>query len=193
MSVFQVQLANANQGRLDVDMVTAKPVATSLQRSIFVTGPNHIYRELKDGQVFTDSNYWKQFAYPQCSLADAFINVVSDDGSVYSTVPSENTYLKTYTLSVAAGSTFSANVADILGDTGSYAVFTQITNMTGSKTVKVKVNGSATSIFDLPTGTQIYNVGELSVTKVEFDYSASGASGNVAVQVQVSVKSQNNS
>jgi hypothetical protein len=189
MSVFRVKLSNPNQGRLDVDMVTGRPVTTSIQRTIYVMGPNRINRLLKDGDTFTDCNYWKRFAYPQLPLDQAFIEVVTDDNSVYSDYSSEQTFLKNYSLSLADGTTYttSGNYADILADTGGYAVFTQIAN-NGSGTVTVRVNGSTDSTFTLTTGeTQIFNAGELAVSKVAF---ANASGSTQAVQVLVSVKSQ---
>jgi hypothetical protein len=32
---------------------------SSYQRTIYVMGPNKVNRKLKDGDTFTDSNYWK--------------------------------------------------------------------------------------------------------------------------------------
>lgn len=200
MSVFRVTLqdptANAvsGVGNLDVDMVTGLPVATSIQKTIYVAGPNRIYRKLKDGDTFTDSNYWKQFATSDNPLGFAFLTVVTDDGSVYSPIASENTFPRTYTVTVAAGSTYAANVIDIVGDNGGPAVFCQINNQTSSKTVRVKLNGSTDSIFDLAGNeSQIFNAGELSVTRIEFDYSASGASGNITMEVVLSILSRSTS
>jgi hypothetical protein len=204
MSVFKVALNNIAQGNMDLNPATATSISgndhsqlglemnPSIQRTIYVAGPNHTYRKLKDGEQFTDCNYWKRFAYPQVSLADAFIQVISDDGSVYSDVASENTYPKVYNLSVVNGSTYTANVVDILGDTGGYAVFVQIANQ-GSTAVKVRLNGTANAIFDLGAGeTQVFNHGDLSISKLELANTVSGGS-TTAVQVLVSVKSVCNS
>lgn len=192
MSVFRVQLANTQQGRLDVNMTTGQPVATSIQRSVYVMGPHRINRLLHDGDTFTDCNYWKRFAYPQVSLDQAFIQVVTDDGSVYSDYEVEQTFLKTYSLTLADGSTYTTtgNFADILGDTGGYAVFTQIVN-NGSGAVTCRINGSTNSTFTLgASDTQIFNAGELAVSKVSF---ANSSGGSVAVVVMVSVRSQSTS
>lgn len=206
MSVFKVALNSIAQGNMDLNPSTATSISAldhsqlgsemspSIQRTIYVAGPNHTYRKLKDGEQFTDCNYWKRFAYPQCALADAFIEVVTDDGSVYSDVSDENTYAKVYDLSVVNGTTYSEedNIVDILGDTGGFAVFVQIANQ-GSTAVKVRLNGTANAIFDLGAGeTQVFNHGDLSVTKLEFANTVSGG-GTTAVQVLVSVKSVCNS
>lgn len=192
MSVFRVKLNNNIQGNLDVDPTTSAMASTSIQRTIFVTGPKKTYRTLRDGDEFTDCNYWKRFAYPQVPMSDAFIEVVTDDGSIYSDVADENTYPKVYDLSVTNGSTYTSNVVDILGDTGGYAVFVQIANQ-GSTAVKVRLNGVTDAIFDLGASeTQVFNSGDLSITKLEFANTVSGGS-TTAVQVLVSVRSVCNS
>lgn len=190
MSVFSVKLNNTQQGGLDINPATGVRFGTSIQRTIYVTGPGKTYRKLFDGETFTDCNYWKRFAYPQLPLTQAFINVDSDDGSVYSDIAEENTYPKVYNIAPASASVYTDNVVDILGDTGGFAVFCQITNQ-GSQAVKIKVNGLA--IFDLPGNTdQIFNHGDLSVTKLEFDNSTSGAT-TADIQVLMSIKSPCNS
>ena len=204
MSVFQVQLNNISQGYMDLNPSTATPMTAdlysnlgaemspSIQRTIYVAGPNHTYRKLNDGDQFTDCNYWKRFAYPQVPLDQSFINVVTDDGSVYSDVAEENTYPIVNTLDVTYGSTYADNVFDILGTTGSFAVFVQITNE-GGTAVKVRLNGNTNAIFDLDAGhTQVFNNGDLSVTKLEFSNLTSGGS-DTTVQVLASVTSICNS
>lgn len=204
MSVFKVALNSIAQGNMDLNPATATSISgnnhsqlgagmnPSIQRTIYVTGPKHTYRKLKDGEQFTDCNYWKRFAYPQCALADAFIEVVTDDGSVYSDVEGENTYPRVYNLSVTNGSTYTSNVVDILGTTGGSAVFVQIANQ-GNTAVKVRLNGTANAIFDLGAGeTQVFNNGDLAVNKLEFANTVSGGSTS-AVQVLASVKSIVNS
>jgi hypothetical protein len=187
MSVFRVKLNNAQQGVLDLNPQTTLEFDTSIQRTVFVTGPKRIYRKLVDGETFTDCNYWKKFAYPQLPYDQAFIEVVTDDGSIYSEVEEENNYPKVYSLTVSDGSAFEDNVCDIIGDTGSTSNFVQIANKTGGGDVRVKLNGLAGAIFDLYAGdTQVFNYGDLAVTKLNFDNS----SGTEAeIQVIVSVKS----
>jgi hypothetical protein len=193
MSVFQVNLNNVEQGLLDKHPTTGVQNAISSQRNVYVMGPNHINRLLSDGEQFTDCNYWKRFAYPQVSLAEAIVNVITDDGSVYSDVESENTYPKVYDITATAGTTYAANQADILGDTSGHAVFAQITNTTASGSLKVKLNGIADGIFDLGFGeTQVFNSGDLSISMIEIDNSTSG-NPTSTVQIIVSVRSICNS
>ena len=190
MSVFQVSLNNVNQGTLDLNPSILVPLSTemepSVQRTIYVTGPKGIYRKLKDGDTFTDCNYWKRFAYPQLSLTDAFIVVLEDDGSIYSDIPEENNFPRVYTLNVDDNTTYNDNIIDILGDNGGAANFIQIHNLSGGGNVKVRLNGTANAVFDLDAGnTQIFNYGDLTVTKLEF-HNESG--DNSVVQTIVSIR-----
>ena len=186
MSVFRVKLNNDTQGLLDTD-ANGVQNTTSIQRTIYVTGPNRINRKLLDGEEFTDCNYWKRFTEEEIGAESAFIEVVSDDGSVYSDNPGENTYPYVWTITANNGTTYEDNQIDIIGDTGSSTQFCQITNQndTTGDDVKIRLNGSATAIFDLKAGaTQIFNVGELSLTFIEVDNSGSN---NVDVQVIASI------
>lgn len=170
MSVFQVNLNNFNSGG-PIDP-NAYPTAFPSAKTIYAMGPNRINRVLKDQQQFTDSNYWKRFAYPQLPLNQAWITVVSDDGSTWDDFhPQGADFSKGYHLTATAGTTYTTNVMPILSDTGSYAKFAQITNE-GTATVKVRINGDSSSFFDLPSGaTQVFNQGDLRITKIEFDAS----------------------
>lgn len=191
MSVFRVKLNNNVQGIMDLNPETHGEFPVSIQRTIFVTGPKKIYRKLKDGDEFVDCNYWKRFAYPQVAQDQAFIEVVEDDGTIYSDVEHENNFPSVYALTVNDGSSFDDNVADIVGDYGAPAYFVQITNKIGGGDVRVKLNGLAGAVFDLLAGdTQVFNYGDLAVTKVQFDNS-SGTTANI--QIIVSVKSAVNS
>lgn len=192
MSVFKVKLNNEVQGNLDLNPSTTAEFVTSIQRTIYVTGPNRIYRKLTDGEQFTDCNYWKRFAYPQMPKEQAFIEVVTDDGSIYSDVPEENNFPTVYSFTVSDGSAFGDNVADIVGDYGYPANFVQINSVNPSGgDVRVKLNGLAGAIFDLKAGdTQVFNYGDLAVTKLNFDNS-SGSDQDI--QIIVSVKSVCNS
>jgi len=199
MSVFRVKLQNSQQGRMDIDPSTGVPFSTSKQRTIYVTGPKGIHRKLTDGETFTDSNYYKQYAYPQCSLEDAFLEVVTDDGSYYSDVESENVYPVVWLPGadgiIGAGDDDSDDnmTLDIVDTYGAPAMFVQIQN-TDSGSVQVILNGSATATFTLDgSSTQIFNAGDLVVTSIAFDNSASGAGAIDAVEVILSIKSRNNS
>ena len=188
MSEFKVKLNNSKQGLLDVNPSTQSQFSTSIQRTIFVQGPNKQYRKLFDGETFSDCNYWKKFAYPQLPYDEAFIEVLTDDGSVYSEVSSENNYPKVYNLTVEQGTDYSDNVVDIAGDTDSYANFVQITNQ-GSSSVRVRINGLSGATFELGgSETQVFNAGDLLVTKLNFINNVSGGTA-ADVQVLCSIKS----
>lgn len=194
MSVFQVKLQNVEQGLLDVHPGTGAQMSPSVQRTIYVTGPRLTYRQLRDGQTFTDCNYWKKFAYPQVPYSQAFIHVVTDDGSVYSDVEEENTYALTFggdtAYTVEAADTFATNSIDIMGTYGGFAKFVQITNYGTSspgQDIKVQLNGSTSAVFNLLAGdTQMFNVGDLSVTHLAFE----GGDSDTDIQVILSIKVQ---
>jgi len=204
MSVFRVALNNNDQGKLDLDPSTntgasygdlGTAIATSLQRQVYVMGPGKINRLLVDGDTFTDCNYWKQFAYPQTTLEHALVEVVTDDGSVYSDVPGENVFPKVFTRTIAGGSTFATanNIIDMAVDAGGNAIFAQIENQTAAAGLTVRLNGDVNAVFDLGSSeTQVFNAGEMVISQIAFDNSLSGAAAKV-VQVLVSVKSVCNS
>ena len=187
MSEFRVKLNNSKQGTMDVNPATQSQFSTSVQRTIFVQGPGRKYRKLFDGEEFVDCNYWKQFAYPQVGEDQAFIEVVSDDGSVYSENPAENNFPSVYTLTVSPSSAYEDNVIDISGDTGSFSNFVQITNF-GENQINIRINGLESAIFVLgQSETQVFNSGDLLVTKLEFTNTISGAI-DADVQVLCSVR-----
>lgn len=192
MSVFKVNLNNIDQGRLDVNPLTGEQMQPSIQRTLWATGPNRIYRKLKDGEEFTDCNYWKQFAYPQVPLSEAFIEVVTDDGSIYSSNPEENTFPFAQTVTVLTTDTFETNYIDVLGTYNSYAVFTQIENLgtTSNQDIDVQLNGLSSAEFGLANGAvQTFNRNDLTITRIAFE----GGSANTTVQLIMSVQSVCNS
>lgn len=188
MSLFRVNLNNTVQGTLDIDPKTRLEFDPSIQRTIFVSGPGGVYRKLTDGEEFSDCNYWKKFAYPQVGYDQAFIEVVEDDGSIYSPVPEENNFPVVFTRTLADGDGFGdGNIIDIIGDYGQPANFVQVSNAQGGGDIQVKLNGLAGAVFTLLAGdTQVFNYGDLAVTSLDF----ANSSGSTAdVQVLCSVKS----
>lgn len=162
MSLFQVKLNNGTQGMLDND-----PYGDSIQRSIYVAGPDRISVQLKDGQTFKGPNYWKRFAYPQTSKDQAFLIVLEDDGSVWSDYSDSNNVPKVYKLIVNTESNFEDNSIDIESYSGKFAEFVQITNQS-NEYVKIKLNGLSDAIFELgPKETQVFNYGEINIKKIE--------------------------
>lgn len=210
MSVFRVKLQNPQQGYLDLNPSTATPISAnnhsmlgsqmnpSIQRTVYVAGPRRTYRKLKDGDQFTDCNYWKRFAYPQVPLDQAFIEVVTDDGSVYSDDAAENTFGLTFggdaAYTVDSADTFATHEIDIINDYGGYAKFVQLTNYgtaSPGQDIKVQLNGSDSFVINLLAGdTQVFNSGDILVSKLAFQ--GSGAS-DTDIQVVLSVVVQCNS
>lgn len=177
MSKFRVKLNNSRQGLLDI---------YDNQRTAYIMGPNRINRRLKDGDVFVDCNYWKRFAYPQVPLDEAFIEILEDDGTIYSDSISDNTYPKVYDIVAAPETGFSSNKADIQGDSGSFALFAQITNKSETESVKIRLNGLGSAIIDLGAGnTQVFNAGEVTIGLLEIENNSSEA---VPVQIVVSIR-----
>jgi hypothetical protein len=191
MSVFRVIVNNNKQGLMDINPSTGRqfnffntPSDPSIQRQIYVSGPNGGVRELSDGDTFTDCNYWKKFAYPNLPEEQAFIVVVTDDGIPW-TENGDNTYPLVSTGSISAGGT--AAVDYTLSD-GGYAVFAQITN-TGSNPMNVAINGAVTATFPLAAGaTQVFNKGDFLIGALVLS-SALGTSYQVIASVQTPCKS----
>lgn len=190
MSTFRVKLTQGptrtGDGSLDEN---ARSTGTSIQRTMYCMGPNKINRKLKDGDTFTDCNYWKRFTYPTLPYESAFIEVVSDDGSVY--VDGQvSTFVHTYDKTVAGGSTFSTagNTIDVLGDNGGPGVWATIT---ASADIQVQVNGLSGSIFTVTGGTtHSFNQGDVLINTLQLRRTASGSS---TVEVVVGVESVCNS
>lgn len=186
MSVFKVKLANVGQGLLDIDPSTGLPFTTSSQRSIYVAGPGRKYRKLMDGETFTDNNYWKQFAADVAGYEAAFIEVVSDDGSVYSDIPEENTFAIGDTLTMATVYN-DDNTIDFVDTYGGPAIFLQVTNNDGGSIVVTgELNGDTNVIFTIGAGeTQVFNTGDLRITQLRLK----SASGTPTVTYVGSVRS----
>ena len=196
MSVFRVKLTAGNQGLLDSNAVST---GTSVQRSIFVMGPHKTNRKLKDMDTFTDSNYWKRFTAAVVGTDNAFIEVITDDGSTWVDGDPKNpsnagVFPVVYDFTLTTGDTYAVNtaagkVADFLGTYNSYAVYCQITTSTNA--CKCKINGSSSAIFDLTTSTvQVFNPGDFQISTLEFQNTSGG---NSVVQIVAGVQGVSNS
>lgn len=192
MSVFKVDLNNQYQGYLDLDPKSglefeASSGNPSIQRSMYISGPHGGILELKDGATFTDSNYWKRFAYPQVPESQAFITVVTDDGSAWSDVPSENTFPKVFNGTVASGTTTMVDFT--MSGTASFAQFAQISNL-GAGTLSVALNGLTTAAFPLPNGsTQIFSAGDITLGALGLTTASGSASSTTDYQIISSIRS----
>jgi len=177
MSIFKVKLNNGTQGLLDND-----PNGLSIQRSVYAMGPDRISRELKDGETFSGSNYWKRYVFPNTSADLAFLIILEDDGSAWYDKTDSNNIPKVYKITVQDGTDFTDNVIDIQGDTNSFADFVQIANQSEDP-VQIKLNGINSAIFDLGAKeVQVFNVGDLNIQKIEAKL-PDGSSGPVSLQV----------
>lgn len=190
MSTFRVKLTQGDirtgQGNLDEQ---ALDNGTSVQRSIYAMGPNKVNRKLNDGDTFTDCNYWKQFAYPQKAYNEAFIEVVSDDGSVYQ--PGfQSTFVKAYAKTISNGTTHTTenNIIDVLSDTGSYGIWATISS---NEDITIRINGNSASDFvvegDVPF---TFNNGDVLFSKITI---ANASGGNATVSVIFGVNAVCNS
>ncbi len=177
MSVFRVKLNNVGQGLLDKD-VNGVQVSTSKQRTVYVMGPKKVNRLLRDGDTFTDCNYWKRFAYPQVAYDQAIVEVVSDDGSVYSDVESENSFAVGATYATLTTGYTTPNTLNFVTAYGGPAHYLQITNLDGSRTLTVEINGNTDATITLAINeVQIFNTGDLAISQVRFKASSAGGSG----------------
>jgi hypothetical protein len=181
MSVFKVKLTNTNQGLLDTNGQSA---GTSIQRGVYVMGPNKVNRLLLDGATFTDSNYWKRYATPAVAAEFALVEVVTDDGSVWVDNPPNARVFPVVSTFSPATSYNTTNTIDYLSTYGSRATYVQIAISTGA--VTCRINGSV-ELTIAASATQIFNPGDLDITKLEFKTAASGT-----VVVLASVRSVEN-
>lgn len=162
----------------------------SVQRTMYVPGPNLKNRKLTDGDEFTDCNYWKKFTYPTLPYSQAFIEVITDDGGTWvdgSTSASNYPYVYNFTLS--SGETYADNTANVLSDTGSVATEAMVT-VTGDD-VNCRINGLTTAVISIAAGTT-FTIDNMDINKLEFSNDDSGAS-TATVEVLFTVKLSCNS
>jgi len=186
MSTFKVKLTQGDKRTGDGNLDTqAQSSGTSVQRTMFAMGPGKINRKLKDGDTFIDCNYWKRFTYPTIPYNEAFIEVVSDDGSVY-VDGKDSTSVKTYTKALLTATTHTTanNILDVVGDNGGPFKWASITT---DRDVTVRINGVAASDFVVALGTtHTFNNGDVLISRLTFA-NASGSTANVVVTGGVSI------
>ena len=173
MSIFKVDLNNQYQGYLDVDPKTgiafeASSGNPSVQRSVYLAGPNGGVMEMKDGATFTDSNYWKRYAYPQVPA-------------------SENVFPQVFTGTVSSGTTTLVDFTN--SGTASFAQFAQITN-NGAGALSVSLNALSSAAFPLANGsTQIFSAGDVNLGALGLTTASGSASSTANYQVIASIRS----
>ena len=205
MSVFQVNLGEDVQGDLDRHFTpgsgatpdtTPPEVSPSLQRQVYVMGPNKINRLLSDGEQFTDCNYWKRFAPYNatsnpggCLASEAFVEIITDDGSVWSDVDAENTYPIGQNAFTGADGTLGGGeteTLDVQGELNSYAVSATVKNTGGANDMTVTVNGVASAVMTVDPGdTLVFGAGDMQITSLAI-FSTTGTT----YEALLSVKSQ---
>lgn len=201
MSTFQVRLnegAGSNpqsgqnrgganrlsQGALDtaIALSSTHGYFPSLQRQMYAMGPNKTSRKLHDGDTFVDVNYWKRFTFPTLPFDQAFVFVLSDDGSVWNDF-GPNSFAVGYNLMIAdntqgensLGAGFSANnFVDVLGGNGNAASFAMIQVGSGPTNVLVYFNGLSTFISLAASTTTIFDNGDLPITSIAIDNRQAG-------------------
>jgi len=180
MSVFKVKLNNGKQGRLDLNPTTdlsqefgqvGVPFSVSKQRQMYVAGPNRIYRLLKDGEQFTDCNYWKRFTAEVIGEEYAFIEVVTDDGSIYSDVPEENTFSVGATVTLSTD--YADTVIDFVTDYGGPARFLMVQNLDDTDAISGELNSDTNITFTVGAGeTMMFNQGDMVITSLRLKAAA---------------------
>lgn len=192
MSVFKVDLNNKYQGYLDINPVTglefdAVSGTPSIQRTMYVAGPHGGVHKLADGATFTDCNYWKRFAYPQMPENQAFITVLTDDGSPWTNNPSDNTTPAVYAGTISSGTTTTVDFTS--SGAGGFAQFAQISNL-GSGSLLVALNAQISASFPLAGGsTQIFNAGDLNLGAVALSIASGSVRNESNYQILASVRS----
>ena len=219
MSVFQVTLNNTVQGALDVYPMATNTIGqnpysmqepdtytstgagssttenvlttkASLQRTVYIMGPNRVNRERHDGETFTDCNYFKRYcAYDPLANptgvtdpANVILTCVYDDGSVW--IDENPNRGPCRAVAVPQSVTFtgtSATGANFLSTYGGFANFLQITNLDtasgASHSLQVTLNGSTSSVFTVLSGdTVIFDKDDILISQVQVGPTASGQS-----------------
>ena len=194
MSIFRVSLTQGDQGKLD-SAVSYNGVSASSQRTVYVMGPKKMNRKLRDGDTFTDCNYWKRFVSAvnggtAASANAAFLTIVSDDGSVWSDEDHEAVVVKTVTANSGASNAY-ATIRDFTTTDGATAKFAIITNA-ATAAVKLEINGNtdASSLIDLGASASItFATGDIKISKVR----AASAGSASAITIVYGIASDGNS
>lgn len=176
MSVFKVKLRNQVQGTLGTGVTAG---GLSLGANISVTGPDGVTHRYNDGDTFTASNWWKQFAEGVTDYSRSFLQILTDDNSVFVAGQPSIIPYSWDNLAVANGVSYTIT-ADIATAIGGPADYIQVTPTVA---MKMKINGNANAIIDLPANaTQIFNPGDLQATILAFA-NATGTDGTVDIFV----------
>lgn len=140
------------------------------------------------GETFTGSNYYKRFTYDGLIAAgytsavaaeEAILEVVTDDGSVFSDSAATATVPYVYHESLTAGSSAVLNFATDLGGPAYFMT------LESDQDIYCYLNGSATARINVEGGSQVsFSNGELLLNSITIANTISGAS-TATVQVIV--------
>jgi hypothetical protein len=170
--------------------------AGSLQRTVWLTGPNNVKRELHDGDSFTDCNYYKRYCYPYClgrtdqeRLQNAILVCDYDDGSTWIDGSGDvHAYGgKGHSLPTPVSVLLTAASPTLTIPSGSYANFVLMTNISPSSGAAfISLNGGQATVT-LDSGvTMTFDKSEICITSI----TVTGISGgSEAVEVLYSVDS----
>lgn len=131
----------------------------------------------------------KRFTYAVTgNLETAFIEVVSDDGSIYSDVMEENTF--TVGATAALTTSFSATVVDFVTTYGGPARFLSVQNLDASIKITGELSGDTNVTFVVAAGeTFMFNQGDMAITMLRLK----SASGTPSASWIASIRSTFNS
>ena len=200
MSKFTVRLNQAGlQGQLDVyGQATMNPesgpAAVSLQRTVYIMGPDKINYLLNDGDSFVGNNYWLRYvSTAQGGTAVAgqdflyFADYATDyDGGSYSD-NGPNLYTTVLNQAVVAGTPVTIN---FLGTYGGIAKFLQMSpSGTG---ITYTINGNTSASLTLANSTTtVYQPGEINWTSITLTNTNGGSdSKTVAMAFSVELNSR---
>ena len=118
--------------------------------------------------LFAEEAKLKELIHQNLGLRGAYLSPLVNDGNMYPQEIQKMTTPRTYSLMIAAKSSWADNTIAIKDDCGRSASFTQISNA-GSGLVTVRLNQDDHACFVLEAGSvQVFNSGDLILDRIEF-------------------------
>jgi len=149
---------------------------------LWLQGPDGSKVKIGAREEFEASNYFKRYTSEYLDDGEAFLALVTDDGTPWSKCPIPN-FIKAWEFTVATCDEFTDHQYDFALSTmlGGNARFVQIT--VDDQPVEARINSNADSVFRIDADSvQIFNTDELLVEIIEFKGS-SLASGDAKVRL----------